>query len=128
MEKNKYPRMLNVVERRWKIMEELKWSPKVMWSPKIKESTSAHGNQISGNKWGSYLLGNSNWEVNAHLGRSRRIFGGDFCEKLSPHWFPPIYTCHFIMEFDFAWGILDATWEIWICMKVLWDCHHLPWN
>jgi len=48
MEKNKYPHMLNVVEMKWKIMGELKWSPKVMWTPKIKEMTCA---QIKSNFW-----------------------------------------------------------------------------
>ena len=57
MKKNKYPHMLNEVEMRWKIMEELKWIPKVMWTPKIKERTCAQGNRISGNKWGSCFVG-----------------------------------------------------------------------
>lgn len=33
--------MPNNVEMSWKIVEELKWSPKVMWTPKIKENTCA---------------------------------------------------------------------------------------
>ena len=41
-------------------------------------------------------------EVNAHLGGFGRIFGGDFCGKLSPHGLPPIYTCHSIIKFEFG--------------------------
>ena len=48
MEKNKYLHMLNEVEMRWKIMEELNLSSKVMWTPKIKEMTCA---QIKSNFW-----------------------------------------------------------------------------
>ena len=40
--------MLNEAEMRWKIMEELKSSPKVIWTPKIKEKTRA---QIKLNFW-----------------------------------------------------------------------------
>ncbi len=41
-------------------------------------------------------------EVNAHMGGFGRIFGGDFCGKLSPHGLPPIYTCHSIIKFEFG--------------------------
>ena len=41
-------------------------------------------------------------EVNAHLGGFGRIFGGDFCGKLSPRGLPPIYTCHSIIKFEFG--------------------------
>ena len=41
-------------------------------------------------------------EVNVHLVGFERIFGGDFCEKLSPHGLPPIYTCYFIIKFKFG--------------------------
>ena len=84
MKKNKYLHMLNLAEMWWKIMGELKWSPKVMSTPKIKERACSNKIEfLALNEKVGYLEIRI-CEVNAHLGGFEIISGGDFCGKF-PH-------------------------------------------
>lgn len=102
MEKNKYSHILNVVEMRWKIMGELKWSLKVMWTPKIKEKTCSNKIEFLALKEKIAYLEIRICEINAHLRRLGRIFGRYYCGKLFSHGLPPIYICHSIIKFEFG--------------------------
>ena len=132
--------MLNVMEMRWKIMGELKWSPKVMWNPKIKENMCSNKIEfLTLNEKVAYLKIRI-CEVNAHLRGFGRIFGGDFLWEIVPTWvtthiqlsfYHKIRIWHIreeendvhLLEFDFYtwhWSSIQQT------RISLWDCHLMP--